>query len=396
MRRHKLRTFLTGLSVAWGIFMLVLLQGAGNGLRNATEARFADDAVNSLWIYGGRTSRNYAGTGPGRKIRFTNRDYNRLKKQEKVKKLTGRFRIEDGYTVSYENQHSSFDVRAVHPDHLFLERTTMLTGRFINNIDLAQKRKVAVIGDAVADVLFRKIAPLGKYIDISGTAYLVVGTFIDKGSEGERRKIYLPISTAQTVYNGRENIDQLMFTVGDASVEETEIIENDIRGMFARNHRFDPSDKRAIRVRNNVESFKNIVQIFDWIAIFVWIIGAGTIIAGIVGVSNIMMISVKERTKEFGIRKAIGAQPHSIVGLVVQEAVLLTSVAGYVGLLAGVGLLEGASKLLPDNEYLQNPAIDFRMAITAMVLLVVSGALAGFFPARSASKVNPIIALRNG
>ena len=400
MQRHKLRTFLTGLSVAWGIFMLVLLQGAGNGLRNATMDRFADDATNSIRFAAGQTSLPFAGTGPGRKIRLNNRDYQTLLRQDGVEKLTGRFYIPGTFTVSYKNNHSSFDIRAVHPDHLYLEKTEMVSGRFLNSIDLAEKRKVAVIGEAVADTLFDEPTgrkdPIGERIAINNTSYLVVGTYVDQGSEGEMRKIYLPITTAQTIYNGKEKIDQIMFTVGDANLAETQRIEEQVRNLFARVHRFDPADKRALRVRNNMERTQKFLRIFDLIAVFVWIIGIGTIIAGIVGVSNIMMISVRERTKEFGVRKAIGARPGSIVGLVVQEAVVLTSVSGYLGLVGGVGLLELGAKFLPENEFLKNPTIDFRMAVTAIVLLVLAGALAGFFPARKASRVNPIVALRNG
>jgi putative ABC transport system permease protein len=396
MRRHKLRTFLTGLSVAWGIFMLVLLLGAGNGLRTGTTEKFADDAQNSIWIFSGKTSMPYRGQKPGRDIKLTMRDYHALTSQvQGIDHSTARFRLRGVYSVSYGAKVSSFDVMGAHPDNIIIEKTDVIAGRYINHDDISERRKVAVIGDEVAEQLFGSEQPIGKYIQIKRIPFLVVGVFADKGGFGERRRIWIPVTSAQAISVSDDRVNMLAVTVGNATVEESRKIEEKTRELLAARHAFDPDDSRALNVRNNLDSFQKVMQMFDWIAFFIWIIGAGTILAGIVGVSNIMLISVRERTVEFGVRKAIGAAPASIISMVLAEALVLTAVAGYIGLVFGVVVLELIAKVLPKNDVFSNPAVDFRIAVSATILLVVAGSLAGFFPARKAARINPVAALRN-
>lgn len=396
LRAHKLRTFLTSLSVAWGIFMLVLLIGAGRGLSEGAQSRFKDDAVNSFWLFGGRTSKPYRGMAVGRPTQMRNADYEMLRdRQHGVEHITSRFSVGDP-RVAYRDKTSAFDIRATHPDHVYLELTQMVAGRFVNERDIEQKRKVAAIGLPVAEFLFGDADPLGEYITIGKAAYQVVGLFTDEGGEGEQQKIYIPISTAQAIHGASDRAHRIMFTVDPTtSVEESQAIEEEVRRRFAARHDFDPGDRQALRMRNNVEAFSRLQQVFDILEVFVWIISFGTIIAGVVGVSNIMLISVNERTKEIGLRKALGATPGSIVTMVVQEAVFITAVAGYLGLIAGVGALELAAATLPDNDYLSNPSVDLRVAITATLILIGCGALAGYFPARRAARVSPVVALRD-
>ena len=396
IRRNKLRTFLTSLSVAWGIFMLVLLLGAGTGLRNGVEHDFRDDAINSLWLWSGNTSMPFEGHGIGRRIQFTNADYDLIAQRfPAAEHLTGRFYLRGNLMVSYGAKNSSFDVRSVHPAHRHLENTIITAGRFLNDLDLAERRKVAVIGEAVARFLFGEADPLGAWIQINNIQYKVIGIFRDEGGEGELRKIYIPISTAQMAYGGGNDIHQLMFTVGDAGTEQSKRIEQEVRTLLAGRHRFAPEDKRALRIRNNLERAATINALFDGIQLFVWVIGGLTVIAGIVGVSNIMLISVKERTKEIGVRKALGATPGAIVGQIVQEAIVLTGVSGYLGLVAGIGLLELVNRYVPESDYLRNPQVDLGVALVATGLLVFCGALAGYFPARRAARVDPVVALRD-
>jgi putative ABC transport system permease protein len=394
LSRNRLRTGLTSLSVAWGIFMLVVLLGFGKGLENQVTYQFRDDAINSIWIYSGETSMPWAGLPVGRGIRFQNADYDRLRELPGVEYITSRFYLQGEFTISYKDQAGAYQVRSCHPDHRYLENTIITQGRFLNALDIARKRKVTVIGDLVADFLFQGEPPLGKEIIINGIPYQVVGVFEDTGGEGERRKVYIPISTAQVAYGGGERVHQIMFTVGDATVEETQALTEDVRALLAERHRFDPADPRAVRVRNNIESYQEVQQIFFFISTFIWIVGVGTVTAGIVGVSNIMLISVRERTREFGLRKALGATPASIVGLVLREAVMLTAVSGYIGLVAGVGLLAVVSAFSPENDYIRDPQVDLGVAFGATALLVLTGVVAGFFPARRAAAVNPIEALR--
>jgi putative ABC transport system permease protein len=396
IRKNKLRTILTGFSVAWGIFMLVVLLGSGIGLENGIKKQFEGDAVNSIWIYQGQTSLAYEGMQAGRPTQFTNEDFNWTRDQVKsAQSISGRTGIRGTGIITYGNQYGSFDVVCVHPGTKELEETAILEGRFINEYDISRRNKSVIISNIVKDELFKQKKALGEFIKVSGVPFQVVGIFNDKNDQDNRR-VYLPISTAQMIFNGGNRLNNLAFTTADMTAEESRQLETQLRAAFAKRHKFNPEDKRAIWIRNNVEDFARMVSLFRGIALYVWVIGIMTIIAGIVGVSNIMIVVVKERTKEIGIRKAIGASPWSIIALILMESILITGVAGYFGLAAGVGLLELLSPLFssPDS-YFQNPSVDFRIAVGATVLLVLAGSLAGLIPARRAAKVKPVVALRD-
>jgi len=396
LSRNALRTLLTGLSVAWGVFMLVVLLGAGNGLENGANWEFRDDAQNSVWIGGGKTSIPYAGRSPGRQILFKNRDFAEVaKKVPGIEHFTGRYWLWGEFSVRYGNKRSGFSILGVHPDHRFLEKTLMVRGRYLDDNDQAEKRKVCVIGSKVREILFGNRDPVGEYVNIRGLAYKVVGEFVDVGGENELRKIYVPLSTAQLVYSQPEIIHQLIFTVGDASVDESKAMAEEVRAIVAKNHRFSVDDRRAVRMGNNLEQYTRITGVFRWIRIFVWVVGVGTLLAGIVGIGNIMLISVAERTKEIGVRKALGATPASIIRMVLGEALVLTGVSGYAGLVAGVGVVELVAARFPEAPFFRQPSVSLDVAVSATLLLVAAGALAGFFPAYRAARVNPVVALRS-
>ncbi len=395
MRRNKLRTLLTALTVAWGIFLLVLLVGFGNGLQNGIIYTFRDDAINSLWIYRGKSSLPYKGMPVGRQIQFNNEDYDRIRETiDGVEHMTSRFYLYGEFTISYKNKHSSFDVRSCHPDHLHLENTLMVSGRYLNDIDIKAKRKVAVVGTKVVAMLFGDENPLGKYINVNGIMYKVVGVFRDEGGPGEERKIYIPISTAQQAYGGGTKVHQIMMTVGDADLATSQAIGEQIRLLLAEQHNFSPNDRRAVFVRNNLESFQRWNSIIDGVALFLQIIAMLTIFAGIISISNIMLITVKERTKEIGVRKAMGATPWSIVSMVLQESIVITALSGYIGMVAGVAAVELFKNLFPAGDYFRNPYVDLEIAVIATLLMVSAGALAGLFPAIRAASIKPIEALR--
>ena len=396
INKNKLRTFLTGFSVAWGIFMLIILLGSGRGLQNGVQHQFADDAVNSLWVYQGRTTKPYKGTNAGRRIQFTNTDVQNTRRLDKhIDHISGRFYV-GSKTMSYKNNYGSYDIRAVNPGHKYIENTQITEGRFLNPLDMKNFSKVVVIGEAVRKDLFKNgLDPLGKYVKVGNIPFKVIGVFTDAGGRGEMRKVYMPVSTAQRVFNGGNRLDQIMFTVGNATLAQTKTIEKKLRTEYAQVHHFDPTDQNAIRISNDLDEYKKVMNLFLGIRIFIWIIGIGTIIAGIVGVSNIMMIVVKERTKEIGIRKALGATPRSIIGLILLESVVITSLAGYIGLMAGVGLMELVNKFMPPSDFFRNPEANLSIALTAMALLVIAGAIAGFIPAKKAASIKPIEALRD-
>ena len=396
LRRNLLRTVLTSLSVAWGIFMLIILLGAGRGLQNSVESDFADDAQNSIFVRRGTTSMPHRGRPVGRQIQFSNTDYDKVKQLvPEADHITGRFQVWMGLDVARGTKYSSYRLRGVHPDHKVLERTIIVRGRFINDIDLGERRKVCVISMPTAEFFFGEEDPIGEVLNIGGIAYTVVGLFTDAGRDRELEWIYVPISTAQVAYGPLERVDTVMFTVGDATAEESVEIAGRVRAEFAARHGINPEDTRALRVRNNLEEIQDIRDIFAMINMFVWLLGLGTILAGIVGVSNIMLIAVKERTKEFGVRKALGATPWSIISMVLQEAVVLTAAAGYIGMFAGVGLLELYNKYAPPVEGFKNPSVDLSVALSATIVLIIAGAIAGFIPAWRAAKVKPITALRD-
>ncbi|MCB9246319.1 MAG: ABC transporter permease [Flavobacteriales bacterium] len=392
---NKLRTALTGFSVAWGIFMLVILLGVGTGLQNGTKAQFADDAINSIWIRNGQTSLPYKGMLPGRSINMKNSDFEAVKRdQEGVDRITARFNKWGGYQVRYKNETGTYNMRGVHPDHQFVEKTIMVNGRYINDMDIERHRKICVIGDKIVNELLGGGKALGEWITLNGVPFQIVGTFVDEGSEGENAYIYIPISTAQLTFGGSNTVDQLIFTVNTESLEESQQIANEVRSYLSQVHLFDPADPRAMHIRNNFENFKRISDVLDLMKLFFWLIGVLTIVAGIVGVSNIMIITVKERTKEIGIRKSLGATPASIVMMVMQESVFITALFGYLGLFFGIFLLELVSKLLPDTgAVFTNPTVDFGTAVTALILLIFAGTAAGLAPALKAARIKPVVAL---
>jgi putative ABC transport system permease protein len=396
IKKNKLRTFLTGFSVAWGIFMLIILLGSGKGLQNGVSKEFDSSATNTIWVWSGQTSLPYKGMKPGRNIQLENKDYDEVKTSVKgIDKSSSRYNIWGNNTLSYKKQNGSFNVRNVYPDYADIEKLSIVKGRFINQPDIEHFRKTTTISTQVEEALFKGEDPIGEYINVNGVPFKVVGLFTDDDSRDDNmRTIYLPISTAQRVFSGDNRINTIAITVGDASVDESKQIEQEVRSKLAVLHKFDPNDPRAIFTWNSLEDFQKFMRLFAGIQLFIWIIGFGTIIAGIVGVSNIMMIVVKDRTKEIGIRKAMGATPFSIVSLILQEAVLITSFAGYIGLVLGVVVLETVGSKI-ESQFFSQPSVDLRIALYALLLLVLSGALAGFIPARRAAAIKPIEALRD-
>ncbi|HLO90529.1 MAG: ABC transporter permease [Chloroflexota bacterium] len=396
IRKNKLRTFLTGFSVAWGIFMLIILLGSGNGLENGVKKEFESSAKNTIWIWSGQTSLPYKGMKPGRNIQMKNDDYSEIRRTIKaIDQGSPRYDMWGNNILSYKKQNGTFNIRTVFPDYQFIEKLGISEGRFINSTDVAQYRKVTTISTQVRDALFKGEEPLGKYINVKGIPFKVIGVFTDDdGRDENMRMVYIPITTAQRIFAGNNDIHTIAVTVGDATAEESKQIENSIKSKLASIHKFDVNDPRAIGTWNSVEEFTRFQKLFAGIRLFIWIIGFGTIVAGIVGVSNIMMIVVKDRTKEIGIRKAIGATPWSIISLVLQEAVLITSFAGYIGLVLGVVVLETVGSKIESN-FFSHPEVNLHVAIYALILLVFSGMVAGFIPARKAAAIKPIEALRD-
>ena len=395
IRKNKLRTFLTGFSVAWGIFMLIVLLGSGNGLQNGVEYQFKADATNTLWLSPGSTTMAFKGMKPGRQINFTNEDYTFVKENiPGVEEISARYSFRQNRIISYKKQFGSFDLICVHPDMQLIEKITVVQGRMLNQVDLQRHRKVVIIGLPVKEALFKNGEdPLGEYIRVNRVPFQVVGVFTDR-SDRDQQRLYLPISTAQMIFNGGNSINSLTIAT-DIPAAESETLEETLRTKLAKRHRFNSEDKSALYIGNTLREFKQFQNMFMGIKLFVTVIGLFTIIAGVVGVSNIMIIVVNERTKEIGIRKAIGATPWSVIFLIIFESVIITAFAGYIGLLGGIGLLELVNKFMPPSDFFRNPEVDFSIAVSATIVLVFSGMLAGLFPAVKAARIRPVIALRD-
>ena len=400
IRKNKGRTFLTGLSVASGIFILVILLAMGEGMKNGVAKQFERDAANRISIWTGVTSESFKGLNVGRRIQLDNRDYDMAVKKniDQLEYKSGLFRIFSGLTT-YKTESGSYRVEGVHGDYQFLENETLVAGRFIGQGDLDNFEKVAVIGNRVYLDLFKGKNALGEYIEITGIKFKVVGIYSDPGGERQEARTFIPLTTAQRVFNAGDDLQSLAFTLEKhdkyedalvASVAFSKKIETDLKSR----HTISPTDERAITVRNSLENAKRFYDLNQMMSWFFWGVGICTIIAGVVGVSNIMLIIVKERTKEIGIRKAIGAEPWSIIGMVLHESIFVTAIAGFVGLIFSLFLLQFAGPLI-ETDYISNPSVDFSVAITTVFILIIAGALAGFFPAYRAANIKPIEALRD-
>lgn len=406
IKKNKMRTFLTGFSVAWGIFMLMILLGAGNGLSNGVSQNFMRDAVNAMWLWSGRTSIPYQGMKENRQIRFTNADYEILKDLEGIEHTSGRYYI-GGNMFSYGNEYGEYTAVTCHPDLKEVETLEIVEGRFVNQVDIDEARKSVVLGKDIYDALFKEKEAIGEYIRVNNIPFKVVG-ICKEGGGTRHRNAYIPVTTGQRVFNGSNRLHNFALTINAETLEESQAIEARVRETLARKHKFDVADESAMGSYNKLEDVIQTMKIFQAIDIFIWIIGIGTLIAGVVGVSNIMLIIVKERTKEIGIRKAIGASPGSVIGLILLESVLITTVAGYIGLVLGTGLMEGLNFFVEQqyaasaatnggngDSLFRNPTVDLNVAIMATALLIFAGAVAGYIPAKRAAKIKPIEALRD-
>ena len=391
--RRKLRTALTALSVAWGIFMLVVLLAAGQGLSNGAQSEFGRTAMNSVWILPGALSIPSQGNPVGKRVGLENQDHALARQTiDFVEHSSAAIGIEAD--LRRGSQHGRFSVVGCLPDNRLIEKATITAGRFINETDQRQRRKVVVIGRKARETLFPGANPIGAVIDIGRTAFTVVGLFEDEEEQSTQQTVYLPLSTAQSVFGWGPRIERFVFTVGDAGARKTDAAVARLRERLARRKGFSPDDKQALQVWNNQEISERFNGVFRGIRTFIWLIGLGTILAGVVGVSNIMLISVQERTREIGVRKAIGAPPLSIVAMILKEAMAVTLVSGYLGLVAAVALIGALEVVLPPTPYFRQPEVHLGVGLAATAVLVVAGVLSGLFPALRALRINPIAALR--
>lgn len=398
VRRHKLRTGLTAFGVFWGIFMLAVLLAAGKGFRNGVEKEF-DVAKNAVFVWSQRTSVPFMGLKAGRFVQFTNDDVAALEREVPEAALVlPRTSLHGTFTVQRGPKSASFTVNGEYPGYPAVRAVNLTAGRFINPPDITGRRKVAIIGNRVVEILFGDTNPVGQYVNIKGSFFQVVGVFKGAGkaeeAQQEAQTIFVPLTTLQVAFNQVNKVDYFAF-IPRAGIAAA-VVETKVKEVLARQHKVAPTDDRAFGSANVEKEYARVQGLFTGISSFSWLVSIGTILAGVIGVSNIMLIVVKERTKEIGIRKALGATPGSIISLIVQESIVLTAGAGLVGLLGGTALMAGISALIAGQQvsFFAQPQVDLGVALLAVALLVGAGALAGLLPATIAARVQPVIALK--
>ncbi len=395
IRKNKLRTFLSGFTVALGILIFVSLYGLGNGLMNTFDKFFQDDATNTIFMFPGRTSIPYKGYKSERRIEFENSDVEEIKRDFAMFLEYTTPRISRNALVKYKEESDNYQTRAVDWGHQYAEKTIIMKGRYLNTQDIKKKTKHAVIGRLVERDLFGSENSIGKFIDVGGSVFKVVGVFQDEGGDDEERRIYLPYTTRQLIEKNTDKID--FFIIGfkpEIGYTGALALQNSIEKYLKKKKFISPDDRNGIFIRNIADQLKQNQQfagVLQWIVIFVAI---GTIIAGIIGISNIMVFVVKERTKELGIRKALGATPRSVVSTILLESVFITTVSGFIGMFIGIAILRSLGTDLEDY-FIINPYISTWVAVIATVMLIIFGAFAGYIPAQRAAKIKPIIALRD-
>lgn len=392
--RRKLRTALTALSVAWGIFMLVVLLAAGDGLATGVESTFALNAVNSVFVMGGQVSKAHAGNPIGKRVALDAADFSVVKRDVPRMGAPDIQFSPGAKVVSHGNRHATLTIRGCFPGRAVIHAMQMEKGRFINDDDLRERRRVASIDSKAADGLFAPGEnPLGQWITVADVVLQVVGVYEESENDDQTNMVYMPQTTAQIAFAGGNELRQIAFTLSAAETNRQSQLDDVQRDLASRKN-VATDDKRAIRIRNTQEMFDRFNGLFQGIRAFVWLIGLGTILAGVVGVSNIMLISVAERTREIGVRKAVGATPSTIVRMIVEEALVITCASGYLGLVAAVAVVNVAARLIPKTEFFASPQVNLSVGLAATGILVLAGTIAGLFPALRAARINPIAALR--
>ena len=400
IRKNKLRTFLTGLSVASGIFILVILLGFGQGMQNGVANEFQQDAETSVWVWPGLTSIEYKGMNPGRRIQLRNENFDNAGSifKSEIEYKSPRIFVRD-VTVTYGNEALVYSVQGVSSQFQQIENCKMSAGRFINVNDEADAAKVMVLGNKIRRDVFGDVEnPLGTYVEISGIPFKIIG-FFGEMREREEERIYIPITTAQKVFNGADRINNMSFTLpamenfNQAAAQAIQF-KDDLRQYLQQVHIVAPDDTSAIEVWSALEEAKRYYSLTGNIKFFFWFVGICTIIAGVVGVSNIMLIVVKDRTREIGIRKALGAKPWSIVGMILHESIFITAISGFAGLIFSMALLELIGPHI-EVDYVVNPSVNFNVALSTVFVLIFAGTVAGFFPAWRAARIHTIEALRD-
>lgn len=392
MRTNKLRTALTGLAVAWGIFMLIILLGISKGVLTSFQSSSLAQNPNKINVYPGNTSMPYKGLKEGRYIQLRDRNLDEIKNDNPNDVASATAEMNQSGTISTPLDYITTSYSGVFPGTEKMLQLPMIYGRFINEKDLNDMRKVIVLNKKDAETLFKNIgSSIGKTVDVNGIAFTLVGIYEHEWRSGT----FIPYTTARALSGFDDKVYSIQVDIkGVKNMEDAERVERNIKSTLAKYNQFDPDDESAVWMWNRFSSYLNSQEAAGVLNTAMWVIGLLTLITGIVGVSNIMFVSVRERTHEIGIRRAIGARPHNILLQVIIESVAMTTMFGYIGILLGTIGNEIMAQVFADGDFIKDPRVDLSLAIEVTVVLIVSGALAGIFPAMRALKIRPVEALR--
>ena len=403
LKHNKLRTVLTGLSVSWGIFILIVLLGAGNGLKNGVTSNFSDRSTNTVQMWTGNTSLTYKGLKSGRSLNFGNQQIEDVDNQlVETSNQTGV--ITKQLTITNKSEFGTYDVKGVNPsyDKVFNLKFEPKEGRFINLLDNKEYNKVIVIDKKIEEVLFKGTTSLGKYVKVGDLMFRIIG-INSKKARFDNGTAFIPFTTAQSIFNPNMKFNNIAMTVNGPTTEKmNDDFSEKLKKTMSNSLNYDKNDPQAVYFQNSQKDFLQTMMIFNGITIFVAVIGIFTLIAGIVGVSNIMLVTVKERTREIGIRKAIGAPPSSILGSIITESIIITTIFGYIGMMAGIGLTELINYIMLQSAagnpngptVFKNPTVELSYVLISTGILILSGVIAGYMPARRAVRIKPIEAMR--
>ena len=396
IQKNKLRTALSGMTVSLGILIFIILFGLGEGLKNSYSDLFLNEANNVIYIYPGKTTKPYGGFKTNRRIELKNEDVAALQNEfsKSIEYLNPNLFVSE--PIKYKLESFQFEIRAVAPANQQIEKHVLMKGRYINEKDVEEKNKVTTIGRLVARDIFKGEDPIGKFINLGSRAFKVIGVFQDTSGDTEENKLIIPYTTRQQILKGTDVIGNLALTF-DQSIGGSGAVKlsNDVKSFLKKRKSVDPSDPSGIRVRNVADELERSMQFANALQIIVTFVGIGTLIAGIIGISNIMVFIVKERTKELGIRKALGAQPSEIIKMILTESIFITALSGFLGMILGIIILNSLDSSALQDYFITRAGVDFSIALSATVILIVFGVAAGYIPAKRAAKIKPIVALRD-
>jgi len=396
IQKNKLRTALSGMTVSLGILIFIILFGLGEGLKNSYSDLFLNNANNVIYIYPGKTTKPYDGFKTNRRIELKNADIDALKQEfsSSIEYVNPSLFVSE--PISYGLESFTFEISAVSPSNQLIEKHVLMKGRYINEKDIKEKNKVVTIGRLVARDIFKGDDPIGKFINLGSRSFKIVGVFQDTSGDTEENKLIIPYTTRQQILKGTDVVGTVGITFDQSwSGSQAVKLSDNIKSFLKKRKSVDPTDPSGIRIRNVADEIDRSLQFANALQIIVTFVGIGTLIAGIIGISNIMVFIVKERTKELGIRKALGAEPNEIIKMILTESIFITAISGFLGMVVGIIILNSLDSSALQEYFITRAGVDLNIAFSATIILIIFGVIAGYIPAKRAAQIKPIVALRD-